>query len=98
MLQASTSLGYCRTAHFQGAAADAQLNTGYKASIFGGSAACLALVEVAGKANTARYSGDIHVVQNHDGVVARYFFVYSSNSELPKSMNTDTMHIPAWDA
>ena len=86
-------MGYCRTAHFVGAAADAKLNTGYKASIFGGSAACLTLVEVAGKANTA-----IHVVQNHDGVVAQYFFVYSSNSDLPQLMNTDTVHIPAWDA
>jgi len=98
LLQATTSLGYCRTAHFQGAAEDAKLHKGYKASIFGGSAACLALVEVAGKADTARYSGDIHVVQNHDGVVARYFFVYSSSSELPQSMNTDNMHIPAWNA
>lgn len=97
MLQASISLGYCTTAHFWGAAEDAGLYKGYKASIFGGSAACLALVEVAGKADTARYSG-IHVVQNHDGVVARYFFVYSSSSELPHSMNTDTMRIPAWDA
>ena len=96
LLQASTSLGYCRP--FHGAAADAKLNMGYKASIFGGSAACLALVEVAGKAATARHSGDNHVVQNHDGMVARYFFVYSNSSEVPQSMNTDTMHIPAWDA
>lgn len=95
--QASTSLSYCRTAHIHGAAEDAKLHKGYKASVFGASAACLALVEVAGKANTD-CSGGIHVVQNHDGVVARYFFVYSSSSELPQSMNTDTMRIPAWDA
>ena len=56
---------------------------------------CMALVEVAGKKDNMRQA--VHVVPNHDAVVARYFFVYSGNCQAP-TMDTNTMKIPAWDA
>ena len=55
----------------------------------------MALVEVAGKKDNMRQA--VHVVPNHDAVVARYFFVYSGNCQAP-TMDTNTMKIPAWDA
>lgn len=69
--------------------------SGYKASQFGQAASCLALVEVAGVQERSGYG--VHVVKNHDAVVARYFFVYSTHSELPNTMNTLNMKIPVWD-
>lgn len=85
-LQSSTSLAYCRAG---------QTNGGYEESIFGGTASCIALVEVAGKKDSMRPG--VHVVPNHDAVVARYFFVYSGSSQVP-AVDTKTMKIPAWDA
>lgn len=79
-------MSYCRVGHITG---------GYQASIFGGTASCIALVEVAGNKNSIR-SG-IHVVPNHDAVVARYFFVYGGGNQVPP-MDTNIMKIPAWDA
>ena len=55
----------------------------------------MALVEVAGKKDNMRLG--VHVVPNHDAVVARYFFVYGGNRQAP-TMDTNTMKIPAWDA
>ena len=69
--------------------------SGYRASQFGQAASCLALVEVAGKQEPSGYG--VHVVRNHDAVVARYFFVYSNRGELPNTMDTLKMKIPAWD-
>ena len=85
-LQSSTSLSYCRAEH---------TNNGYQASIFGNTASCIALVEVAGKKDRMRHG--IHVVPNHDAVVAQYLFVYSGSSQAP-AMDTNTMKIPGWDA
>ena len=74
---------------------------GYKASIFGPAASCIALVEVAGNREQARRQsnvrGGIHVEPNHDAVVARYFFIYSNSKELPAFMDTTRMAIPVWD-
>ena len=91
LLQASTSLAYSTMSY----SIDGS-GTGYKASIFGASAACLALVEVAGKEADATSRG-IHVVKNHDGVVARYIFVYPNRVDLSAMMNIDSIKIPAWD-
>lgn len=86
-LQSSISMAYCRVGR----------TPGYKASIFGGTPSCIALVEVAGNKNSIR--SNIHVVPNHDAVVARYFFVYGDGSQggVPP-MDTNRMQIPAWDA
>ena len=70
---------------------------GYRASIFGPTASCLALVEVAEKFDNLP-SQSIHVVKNHDAIVARYFFVYSSDRVLPSSAIADKLTLPQWDS
>ena len=87
VLQSGVSLHYCKSGGNIG---------GYKASIYGPQASCIALVEVAGKKAACAGNG-IHVVQNHDAVVARYFFVYSTGSYVPNTMDTANMKIPAWE-
>lgn len=79
-------MGYCKAG---------VINGGYEASIFGCAASCIALVEVAGNKSTRSHG--IHVVPNHDAVVARYFFVYDGGSQIPTSADTTRMKIPAWD-
>ena len=90
LLQAATSIAYCKIAA-------APPTSGYRASLFGAGASCLALVEAADRKDAMSKINSIHVVRNHDAVVARYFFVYSNSHELPHSMDTNRMNIPAWD-
>ena len=74
---------------------------GYKASTFGPTASCIALVEVAGNQEQVirhpSVRGGIHVEPNHDAVVARYFFVDNDIKEMPTCMDTTRMAVTAWE-
>ena len=96
-MQASTSLAYCRNRAYVPVSNTPISCQGYRASIFGPTASCLALVEVAEKIDTLA-SHSIHVVKNHDAIVARYFFVYSNDRALPSWAVADRLQLPQWDA
>ena len=57
----------------------------YKGSIFGKSPLCMALCEVINEYSTSRIQSDVRIEMDPNKVIARYLFVFQSNSNIPDS-------------